>query len=261
MSGACLLAFTEQFVAGLTPYTQTAGSTSRYGVAADAYGNALSSFPGSPNPATYFNRPISGGSLCRVTSLFRINSLNSDDGMTWSIGVSDNVGTLLYFNPCREASFDAARRPQISGTPIPTTLSVGVWYELDITLAVSPRLATATIRTYPAGTLVASATHPTVIGLQDISHLNFGIDANANVSGTTYSNFNFYTLADVAEGAGASAGSATVSGFGAAAARGAAGGQAYVEGYSNFAPPLVNYRTTYMFDLASRRIGTKDLPS
>lgn len=126
--------FVEDFVDGVAPYAQVAGAAAPYTINGGALW-IVGTVSG--NNASNIRRATPPKTVAKVRITFRLLSSYSDDAPIVTLGSAGVYA--IRFNPRREASFDAARRPFVfvgsSEYPVAdAALVVGVDYTLTVNI-------------------------------------------------------------------------------------------------------------------------------
>lgn len=181
--------FSEPFTS-LTGYTVTLGNGALYTTGSSVYGpTLLAAAQMDPTPARIDKAIDVTFTPASLSFNFRVTASNPDDACTFV--VRNGAGTLLVFNPRREASFDATRRPTmgIGGANSligAAALSLSTWYRFAITWAEDTGVWSATITNLTTSVVEITTGGTSVLFLTGADSIGFDIDSGNLTCPTEY---------------------------------------------------------------------------
>lgn len=181
--------FSESF-ASVGSYTVTMGNGALYTTGASVYGPTLiAAAQNTATPALIYKAIDVTFTPASLSFNFRFTASNPDDACT--LIVRKGAGTLLSFNPRREASFDALRRPTLSvggGAMFVggAGLSVSTWYRFAIAWNEDTGVWSATITNLTTSVVDASTGGTSVLFLTGVDGIGFEIDLGNLTCPTEY---------------------------------------------------------------------------
>lgn len=170
-------------------YTLESGDAGVFTNGSSVYGQTLDIASQNSPTIANISRPYAVDLATTFQLKFMVETANADDGcaIEW-VGPG---GTVLIFNPIREAALDTNRRPYIqiaSGVVylLPAQVVTGEWYSLLVKLIAGSNAAFATITRLSTG---ASATVHGTASPADVSTLHVYDDRDGVTSPTRYAAF------------------------------------------------------------------------
>ena len=187
--------FTENFEEGLAPYSVVAGLGSLFTIDPASYsGNGLQGASQSFGPISTIRRSISSFALGSLEFYFKLGTKNSDDAV--GLAIRNTSGTeSISIQPCREASFDSARRFLLGITKAGWgvnsyigTVASNVWHKFFFFYNSEDQNAYVEIRNAATDDLVHSLNLPGPYTEAPVTPtlLEFGIDSSGVTTATAY---------------------------------------------------------------------------
>jgi hypothetical protein len=168
----------------LADYADISGDAGLFTVVAGALVCAAQNDP----TQAEIRRSFSQVTMTRFTGQFTVNSDATDDAA--ALGLLDSGTPQLSVLPRRETALDASRRCHIlllSDTVMtPAALTLGVRYEVEVTLLAGAGNSTWTITNVSTAAVVASGTFPGDVSSIDVDALRFLIDKDGPTCPTTW---------------------------------------------------------------------------
>jgi len=172
--------FNEKFQNNLDDYTVVTGDIDNFTLTDAAYEGQMITFDSTGPIVNDIRRFVPTGFFSGVNLKFRLNEIA--DGDSGTLVFRDAADNLVFsFIPARDSAFDGAQRPNVNfvdvsgsyGNPVgPTRVTVGDWYELDISYNQNTGKFDANIRNVTTDTDFGSISTTASIG-EPIQFMNW----------------------------------------------------------------------------------------
>lgn len=178
-------------------YTVVSGNGGLFTNSTSPYGQSLDVASQNSGTVAKLSKPFVLADASVFQLRFKVDAVNSDDGA--AVEWHGPSGSVLSFNPIREAALDATRRPAIAieGETIivlPTQVVVGEWYTMNAKLVAGAGNSFVSITRISTGAVVT--THSVgSLPPRDIDTLNIYDDQNGPTCPTRYASFHVCQVA------------------------------------------------------------------
>lgn len=179
----------ETFSGGLDSYTVETGAASTFTLVSSTYGSSLRIAAAQSATIPRLSRPVGPSLWNTVRAKFRIDAVDIEDcGL---LEIFDGAGNLIFnFTPVRDASVDSLRRAHLSFVSgesglilSDAQLSLGVWYQLTLTMDRGTNALSGTITRSDDGQMVKSATGLSLFSYGLASKVTFRAENSAAPGG------------------------------------------------------------------------------
>lgn len=179
--------YSEPFT-DLSSFTVTSGNGALFTLVSTAHGPGMNI--ASQNTGTVARRVKNIGSITAetISAKFQVTASNSDDA---AILVFSAAAEQVVINPRREGAFDAQRRAYVSvGTETiavsPTGLTVGNWYQADITIAPGAGNTVVVLRDLSTNAIVQTTALVNSHNAPVVTAIRFDVDSGGATCATQY---------------------------------------------------------------------------
>lgn len=189
---SCVVLFTENFSAGLTPYSVLSGNAGVWNVATGlAYGSAMQQV-GPSDVSSIVNRGCTAVGTNSYDVKFKVLSAGVQG--TGFLFCLDTSGNGPIFVPRASNSNDATQRcginPGSGMVYFPTVLTIGHWYQVNVRYVPTVGASSAVITDLTAGGTTETILFPGSPPSRDISFIRFTQGASTQQAGVQYSDLN-----------------------------------------------------------------------